>query len=197
MATYTDKLNLFKYDTETDGDSLFRINQSLNSNWDKIDSFAATIDLKFYDRIYRIGQPIIRLDDYIREDEVRLEGAEVLKEDYMSLYQTYGNTYGIPSDEEHMILPDFRNVTIWGSETFGYIAAGLPNIIGRIGAQDDYSSWADGAFRAVGGGAVAKAGTTWTGGYFQFDASRSNSIYGKSDTVQPPAIKVRVVTRFK
>ena len=35
------------------------------------------------------------------------------------------------------------------------------------------------------------------GATFAMDASRSNSIYGKSNTVQPPAIKVRVVTRYK
>ena len=29
------------------------------------------------------------------------------------------------------------------------------------------------------------------------DASRSNSIYGSSNTVQPPAVKIRVKTRYK
>ena len=30
-----------------------------------------------------------------------------------------------------------------------------------------------------------------------FNASRSNSIYGTSNTVQPPAIKVRVYARYQ
>ena len=36
------------------------------------------------------------------------------------------------------------------------------------------------------------------GATFAFDASRSNSTYKNDcDTVQPPAVKVRVVTRYK
>ena len=33
--------------------------------------------------------------------------------------------------------------------------------------------------------------------YLNFDASDSNPIYGNSDTVQPPSIKVRVKTRYR
>ena len=43
------------------------------------------------------------------------------------------------------------------------------------------------------GSDVVAQGTRWAGGlpFFIFDASRSNSIYGSSDTVQPPAVTVR------
>ena len=42
MATNTEELNLFKYDTEKDGKQTFNINKALNENWDKIDSFASS-----------------------------------------------------------------------------------------------------------------------------------------------------------
>lgn len=37
MATYTSKLNLFKYDTVNDASEVFNINAALNNNWDKLD----------------------------------------------------------------------------------------------------------------------------------------------------------------
>ena len=43
MSSSTSTLELFKYDTSTDGKEVFSINTALNANWDKIDSFAAAI----------------------------------------------------------------------------------------------------------------------------------------------------------
>lgn len=43
MSEYTSNLQLFKYDTATDGKKVFSINDSMNDNWDKIDAFAAGI----------------------------------------------------------------------------------------------------------------------------------------------------------
>lgn len=75
------------------------------------------------------------------------------------------------------------------------IAAGLPNVTGNIRA-DTGSVLADGAFThtatindPVVGSWGASART------YNFDASRSSSIYGNSDTVQPPAYVVNVWRR--
>lgn len=43
MSTYTDELQLFKYDTDTDGKQVFSIDTAMNDNWDKIDAFATAI----------------------------------------------------------------------------------------------------------------------------------------------------------
>jgi len=43
MSTTTSDLQLFKYDTSTDGKEVFSISSALNANWDKIDSFASAI----------------------------------------------------------------------------------------------------------------------------------------------------------
>ena len=37
MPNYTENLNLFKYDTTTDGDLPFNLQNALNSNWDILD----------------------------------------------------------------------------------------------------------------------------------------------------------------
>lgn len=140
-----------------------------------------------------IGQPIIRLNNTLYDDEIRLEGAEVSQTDYNNLYNIYGTTYGTASSGKFK-LPDFRNRAIYGASGFGYLSAGLPNITGAFSGHDS----ASGAFWVSGG-------SEWHGNRnnngqkhtISFNASRSSSIYGASSTVQPPAIKVRVVTRYK
>ena len=82
------------------------------------------------------------------------------------------------------------------SEVGGYLAAGLPNIIGTLLGSGSYSinneTYFTGAF------AYANAVTSKTYGADErnekwnsgadFKASRSSDIYGASDTVQPPSI---------
>lgn len=140
-----------------------------------------------------IGQPIFRLNNTLYDDEIRLEGAEVSEEDYKNLHEIYGSTYGTAASGKFK-LPDFRNRAVYGANGFGYLSAGLPNITGSFSGHDT----ASGAFWVSGG-------SEWHGNRnnngqkhtISFQASRSNSIYGASNTVQPPAIKVRVVTRYK
>ena len=92
-------------------------------------------------------------------------------------------------------VPDYRNRFLEGHATAGTsIAAGLPNIIGTFYTLKNNSV----------SGAVYKTGTT--GGWSNksaatdsvqhgFDASRSNAIYGKSTTVQPPAVTVKFLIK--
>ena len=58
---------------------------------------------------------------------------------------------------------------------------------------------ATGAFTVAGLGRYAGAVRSGKPGYAQsdFSASRSNPIYGRSNTVQPPSVRVRIYTRFK
>ena len=152
-----------------------------------------------------IGQPIIRMNDVLNGNEIRLEGAEVSKTTYAALYEVYGDKYGTSTDSSKFVLPDYRNRTFWGTGEdgdFGLVEAGLPNIEGYI--QFDGTD-------AMGNvsGAFSVTSSKGTGNYhhtdqsnvvkkFSFDASQGgNEIYGNSDTVQPAAIKIRVVTRYK
>ena len=76
------------------------------------------------------------------------------------------------------------------SEVGSYLAAGLPNIEGNsewnIFIPEDYTT---GAFARADGHSGRLTGSLTTPNYaLSFDASRSNQIYGNSDTVQPPSI---------
>lgn len=94
----------------------------------------------------------------------------------------------------------YQQVTMKVANATTYHQVGLPNITGRVYDKSGKSSptWtikseiteASGAFRIGSVGGYTSAGTSQESVYakdFTFDASRSNTIYGASDTVQPEA----------
>ena len=113
------------------------------------------------------------------------------------MFAIYGTTYGAGDGVSTFNLPDFRNRVIWGAEDFGYIEAGLPNITATVYTDRSRFSSASGAFAITNSSTSERGGISSGNGTLTFNASRSSSIYGKSTTVQPPAVKVRVVTRYK
>lgn len=152
-----------------------------------------------------IGVPQITLDfnGSLPPNCIDLQGQSVSQTTYNDLYSIYGTTYNTGDEATgYFRLPDFRNRSIWGDTTAGYIAAGLPNITGttditdRVGFNNPTQT---GAFTTATGSTkrAADEGTANTTKKLKFDASLSNSIYGNSNTVQPPAVKVRVYTRYK
>lgn len=173
-----------------------------------------TLDLMQYNRniadngtTNAVGDPIITLNGTLGDNEIWLEGAEVSCTTYSKLYEIYGDTYGTASEEGNFVLPDFRDRAIWGGEDFGYLSAGLPNIYGTFafwGYSSSYpygsrSGMVTGTTQGSGSGnRLGSGGTSYGTTYHMWylNASTYNSIYGNSDTVQPPAIKVRVKTRY-
>lgn len=96
-----------------------------------------------------------------------------------------------------------QNKALWGgdgSNANTTINAGLPNITGTLkaGTIDDSTNAGTGAF-SRGGTYSGRRPSGGTGGlecmYFNFKAASSNSIYGNSTTVQPPAYRVNVWRR--
>lgn len=104
-------------------------------------------------------------------------------------------------------VPTLQNVFLEAGQAASageYISAGLPNITGNITSQYIISQrnngTTSGAFRTYNtttsgyfGGNVSD--NTWGYG-FTFDASRSNSIYGNSTTVQPNSVKYRAMVQL-
>lgn len=115
------------------------------------------------------------------------DGASYLVKDYPDLYAVIGNTYG--GDSTNFNVPNLIDKFIQGSTTSGTEKeAGLPNITGENGAVRIINTSAppSGVYYR---GKIAQAGNTESEGtQISFDASRSNPIYGNSDTVQPPAL---------
>lgn len=92
----------------------------------------------------------------------------------------------------------YQQIAIASGNAGTYHQAGLPNITGRVYDKSGSNSpaWtvdpekteATGAFRIGSEGGYTGGGTSQSGVYakdFNFDASRSNEIYGRSTTVQP------------
>lgn len=102
-------------------------------------------------------------------------------------------------------VPDFRNRFLEGSTSPGsVIEAGLPDISGTFGNhghdQDGDNGRGgkrtSGAFKIIQSWCRPSAGRdSNNGNTVLFQASLSNSIYGRSSTVQPPAVTVRYLIK--
>ncbi len=105
--------------------------------------------------------------------------------------------FGIGDGSSTMVLPDYRNRTIWGGDGAGILQAGLPNITGAfcIRNNEGYHSNNNpptGAFKEIKRNmrSEGNADDNSLDKIYDFDASRSSAIYGKSSTVHPPAIRL-------
>lgn len=159
---------------------------------------------------------------FLPKGYIKANGATVQRADYPRLVHfiesnnlwtddttTNAGLFGKGDGSSTFVLPDYRERMMQYTEcNIGMRReAGLPNITGQIGkvwdgiwtlpTDTDYS----GAIQP--GELVDNQGipqATITGGkaatHDNFNASRSNSIYGSSDTVQPPAINVLPILRY-
>ena len=75
------------------------------------------------------------------------------------------------------------------------VEAGLPTITGLVMTREQIPNENSGAFYTNGSRGGRYKLEDGAGYYTRFDASRSNPIYGKSNTVQPPAYLVNVWKR--
>ena len=95
---------------------------------------------------------------------------------------------------------------LWGADAShpagSEIEPGLPNITGKFSAYE-FTAYSNSSVR--GEGALYPTGEAWFGGnkgssdqsaVLGLDASRSNALYGKSSTVQPPALVVNIWVRI-
>lgn len=128
-------------------------------------------------------------------------GAEVSRTTYKALFDVIGTAFGEGDGSTTFNLPDFRDKTLWGANgnLMSILAAGLPNITGTFGGAEYMGNFYTGAFNQLRSthAAIANAGDrTNTGGALSFDASRSSTIYGRSTTVQPPAIAVNTFIKY-
>lgn len=122
-------------------------------------------------------------------------GAAVGRATYPELFAAIGTTYGEGDGETTFNLPDLIGRFAEGSATPGTVKeAGLPNITGDsalvgttginyigTGALRQRRTETNKSYQTVNVDGVAFATTT-------IDASLCNPTYGKSDTVQPPAL---------
>lgn len=127
------------------------------------------------------------------------DGTAVSRTTYADLFAAIGTKYGTGNGSSTFNLPNLIDKFPQGSQTANVgtaIAAGLPNIKGDFTPYTEAPGYQHdapvGAFYVV--NATQKGfgndGTDNDNERIGFDASRSNAIYGKSNTVQPPALKL-------
>lgn len=128
------------------------------------------------------------------------DGSAVSRTTYAELFAAIGTTYGSGNGSTTFNLPNLIDRFVQGSNTVGTKKeAGLPNITGAFGCDDAATRVQTGAFKAVFDNYAYD--TTAEGGdgrniAFEMDASRCSSIYGNSDTVQPPALTMRYCIKY-
>nr|DAN96653.1 MAG TPA: tail fiber protein [Caudoviricetes sp.] len=127
---------------------------------------------------------------------LKCDGAAVGRETCPELFAAIGTTYGAGDGSTTFNLPNLIGRFAEGSATPGTVKeAGLPNLVGNsdtVGFSDTRfeptgcfypaEEWTVGTFNIV-----EKTGTAGAN-VVRFDASHGNPTYGKSDTVQPPAL---------
>ena len=128
------------------------------------------------------------------------DGSAVSRTDYAELYSVIGDTYGSGDGSTTFNVPNLVDKFVEGSATSGTIkSAGLPNISGTFavaGTTGGIDSLA-GSFYSYSSNKGRASQTSTDGGNMAgFDASRSNSIYGNSATVQPPALTMQYIIKY-
>lgn len=167
---------------------------AVNGNWDKIDKAFGNIN----------SVPVGTMTPYAANTPpsgwLVCDGAAVNRKDYTELFAVINTKYGSGDGSKTFNLPNFINKTFWGGNSSGTVkAAGLPNIKGTISNYRGITDVKTEAFSASTAKADAYTGASQWSGYIvspSFDASKSNAIYGKSSTVQPPALQTLIIIKY-
>ena len=141
------------------------------------------------------------------------DGSAVSRTTYANLFAVIGTTYGAGNGTSTFNLPNLIDRFVQGSVTSGtYKNAGIPNFIGYIRSRSN-TFWHDlpithsqtlgnkatgGAFSTVEKGlrSEGNADDNNTEYIAKLDPSTQKSIYGASETVQPPALTMRYIIKY-
>lgn len=117
-------------------------------------------------------------------------GANVSRTDYAALFAAIGTIYGAGNGSTTFGLPNLDGRFLEGTTYTGsvgtYHSAGLPNITGSANRSRSYDDVSGAFYKGVGRGYNHFEETVIDS--ISFSASRSNSTYGSSSTVQPPSL---------
>ena len=171
---------------------------SITGNADTVDGYHAS-DL--LNQSIRVGVVLPFSGSTIPSGCLPCNGAAVSRTTYKALFDVIGTTYGTGDGSMTFNLPDLVDKFIEGSTTAGTVkAAGLPNITGSTSGTDVQGDFnGTGAFYVSSWGNYNDQGGSYHSDFgksMSFDASRVNSIYGNSDTVQPPAVTMQYIIKY-
>lgn len=130
---------------------------------------------------------------------LQCNGAAVSRTTYAALFAKIGTKYGSGNGSTTFNLPNLHHKFIEGtttsSEVGKSVAAGLPNITGKVmvGGYQLMTSKHTGAFFGSDYGTAdyhGQDGRQNVPTTFSIDASRSSAVYGRSSTVQPASTRM-------
>lgn len=163
--------------------------------------------LKNHISVAPVGSIIAYPGDTPPPHTVLANGANLSRAQYAKLFAAYGTKYGAGDGSSTFGIPDCRGRVLQGDVTAGaYKAPGLPDITGNFILMTGTKSGDQFKLPVhTATGAFSPSRDSWVsnsnGGnsppvnvtdedVVNFSASDSNSIYGNSATVQPPALTV-------
>lgn len=149
---------------------------------------------------YPVGAMLPYAGDTPPEGWLVCDGSIISRTDYAELFAIIGEIYGDGDGATTFSLPNFINRTFWGGSGSGAVkVAGLPDITGQLASMKSGRNNKTGAFldsNVVSDSYVGASQQTGYIAYLDFKASNSNSVYGNSSTVQPPALQTLVIIKY-
>ena len=137
------------------------------------------------------------------------DGSKVSRTTYKKLFDVIGTTYGAGDGTTTFTLPNLIDRFLEGSSAAGnYHDAGLPNIIGttKVAYGENNKTTNVGALTTniytIGfangrqDGGSGSDGEPIQSAILTINASKSNTIYGQSSTVQPSALTMRYIIKY-
>ena len=120
-------------------------------------------------------------------------GGTISRTTYAKLFAAIGTAWGAGDGSTTFKLPDWRNRTVMGAnnanEVGTYLESGAPNITGLHSGIEQSGTVAEGSFYLNAVTGVGSGDSDYDNPQICFDASRSSSVYGRSEEIQPPAGK--------
>lgn len=130
-------------------------------------------------------------------------GAVYPRSKYPRLFAAIGTTYGAGDGSTTFAIPKAHHQVLEATSTISEVGqvmeAGLPDITGN--AQDIHVGAiprGDQCFTWTKNGELATAALNgdWSFGYFSFNASKSNAMFGKATTNQPSALRLLAIVKY-
>ena len=192
VSSSENEMSLIENEINKVNDNIEAVNANVESVGEQVAQWVLIGEIKQY------------LGATIPDKYLLCNGQEIAQADYPELYAVIGSLPVCQSENEGMFkLPDLTDRVLQGANgNLGTVKeAGLPNIVGYFNVYTYSDAGASGMITSVvysGNQVSGGAGDnerTFTG--IRLDASTKSDIYGKSDTVQPPAVCVNYIIRAK
>lgn len=166
----------------------------------RIDIKGEVYDIEAYENPVPTGSVIPFAGETPPEGFLLCNGQEVSRITYARLFSVIGEKFGAGDGVTTFEVPNLVEKFIEGTESSvgQTLDAGLPNITARWNHSSGYGLYSSNN-GAITVGAYSNptsgVGEGWKNETIDFSASRSSSVYGKSNTVQPPAVKMLLIIK--